>query len=273
MSSLWRVSKIRIGGFLAAGGVLVGLMMFIVLPALASTAGQPVPPPSTLGVMPIDVDTGGQSNDCAVFNSPAANQFRIANPKSKTYSTSVNGAPVTFTVKLNPDSATGLPGYANQKYMDVSSTGAAIVDIGIKGGNDETDYRYSGQPARLRHGRRRPARTCPGNPRGRNPDHAVQHQQSDVLLRRPRLRLGHRLPRRERERHERRQFAPVGVDGPPLSGNDAGQDHHVWFRRLVCVRVAAGDGVAVHRLRGAAFGKLGPDPAVAVGHQRLLGGR
>jgi hypothetical protein len=146
MSSLWRVSKIRIGGFLAAGGVLVGLMMFIVLPAIASTAGQPVPPPSTLGVMPIDVDTGGQSNDCAVFNSPAANQFRIANPKSKTYSTSVNGAPVTFTVKLNPDSATGLPGYANQKYMDVSSTGAAIVDIGIKGGNDETDYRYSGQP-------------------------------------------------------------------------------------------------------------------------------
>ena len=96
--------------------------------------------------MPIDVDTGGQSNDCAVFNSPAANQFRIANPKSKTYSTSVNGAPVTFTVKLNPDSATGLPAYANQKYMDVSSTGAAIVDIGIKGGNDETDYRYSGLP-------------------------------------------------------------------------------------------------------------------------------
>ena len=122
-------------------------MMFIVFPALASTAGGAVPPPSTAGVMPIDVDTGGQSNDCAVFNSTAANQFRIANPKSKTYSTSVNGAPVTFTVKLNPDDATGLPGYANQKYMDVSSTGAAIVDIGIKGGTDETDYDYSVLPA------------------------------------------------------------------------------------------------------------------------------
>ena len=147
MSSLWRVSKIRTGGLLAAGGLLVGLMMFIVLPALASTAGQPVPPPSTAGITPIDVDTGGQSNDCYVFGSAAANQFRIANPKSKTYSTSVNGAPVTFTVKLNPDGAQGLPAYANQKYMDVSSTGAAIVDIGIKGGTDETDYRYSGLPA------------------------------------------------------------------------------------------------------------------------------
>jgi len=29
--------------------------------------------------------------------------------------------------------------------VDVSSTGAAIVDIGIKGGTDETRYRYSGQ--------------------------------------------------------------------------------------------------------------------------------
>ena len=109
MSSLWRVSRIRISGFLAAGGLLIGLVMFIVLPALASTAGQPVPPPSTSGVMPIDVNTGGQSNDCALFGSTAASQFRISNPKSQTYSTSVNGAPVTFTLKLNPDDAKGLP--------------------------------------------------------------------------------------------------------------------------------------------------------------------
>jgi len=122
-------------------------MMFIVLPALASTPGQPVPPPSTSAVMPIDVNTGGQPNDCAVFGSTAANQFRISNPKSQTYSTSVNGAPVTFTLKLNPDDAKGLPAYANQKYVDVSSTGAAIVDIGIKGGTDSTDYRYSSLPA------------------------------------------------------------------------------------------------------------------------------
>ena len=146
MSSLWRVSRIRISGFLAAGGLLIGLVMFIVLPALASTAGQPVPPPSTSGVMPIDVNTGGQSNDCALFGSTAANQFRISNPKSQTYSTSVNGAPVTFTLKLNPDDAKGLPAYANQKYVDVSSTGAAIVDIGIKGGADETRYSYAGLP-------------------------------------------------------------------------------------------------------------------------------
>jgi hypothetical protein len=147
MRSLWRLSKVRIGGIFAVGGLLIGLMMFIVLPALASTPGQPVPPPSTLGVTPIDFDTGGQSDDCAVFGSSAANQFRISNPKSKTYSTSVNGAPVTFTLKLNPDDARSLPAYANQKYVDVSSTGAAIIDIGIKGGTDETDYRYSDLPA------------------------------------------------------------------------------------------------------------------------------
>jgi SdrD B-like domain len=146
MSSLSRFSKARVGGVFAAVALLIGLMMFIVLPALASTPGQPVPPPSTSGVMPIDVNTGGQPNDCAVFGSAAANQFRINNPKSQTYSTSVNGAPVTFTLKLNPDDAKDLPAYANQKYVDVSSTGAAIVDIGIKGGTDTTDYRYSGQP-------------------------------------------------------------------------------------------------------------------------------
>src|SRR5262245_5890236 len=147
MNNLSRISKRRIGGAAAALGLLIALMMFVVLPAVASTPGQQVPPPSTSGVMPIDVNTGGQSNDCAVFGSAAANQFRISNPKSQTYSTSVNGAPVTFTLKLNPDDAKNLPAYANGKYVDVSSTGAAIVDIGIKGGNDSTDYRYSGQPA------------------------------------------------------------------------------------------------------------------------------
>ena len=147
MSSPLRVSTLRLGGAFATGAVLIAVMLFVVLPALASTPGGPVPPPSTSGVMPIDVNTGGQSNDCALFGSTAANQFRISNPKSQTYSTSVNGAPVTFTLKLNPDDAQGLPAYGNQKYVDVSSTGAAIVDIGIKGGNDETDYRYSLLPA------------------------------------------------------------------------------------------------------------------------------
>jgi SdrD B-like protein len=142
MHSLRTISRVRVGGAFAAIAVLLALMMFIVLPAVASLPGQPVPPPSTNGVTPIDVNTGGQSNDCAVFGSPGANQYRIANPKSQTYSTSVNGTPVTFTLKLNPDDAKEKPAYANQKYVDFSSTGAAIADVGIKGGTDETDYRY-----------------------------------------------------------------------------------------------------------------------------------
>ena len=146
MRNLWRGSKVRIGGALAVASLAIALMMFIVLPALASIPGQPVPPPSTSGIMPVDVNTGGQPNDCAVFGSTAANQFRISNPKSQTYTTSVNGMPVAFTLKLNPADAKGLPAYANQKYVDVSSSGAAILDIGIKGGSDSTHYRYSGLP-------------------------------------------------------------------------------------------------------------------------------
>src|SRR5437764_10430501 len=36
-----------------------------------------------------------------------------------------------------------MPAYAANKYLDVSATGASVVDIGIKGGNDETRYNYA----------------------------------------------------------------------------------------------------------------------------------
>ena len=70
-------------GALVAFGSLVGLVLFVVLPAFATSAGGPIPPPSIpKGVTPVDVPTGGQSNDCSVFyaNDPAdmpAYQYRI----------------------------------------------------------------------------------------------------------------------------------------------------------------------------------------------------
>jgi hypothetical protein len=132
----------------AIAGLLVVVVLFVVLPALASTPGTPVPPPSTSGVTPIDVATGGQSNDCAVFyaSNPGDQplyQYRIANPKSQKYTTTVNGSPVSFTLLLNPPDAVGQPANTGNKYVDlVTSSGAKIVDIGIKGGLDETRYRY-----------------------------------------------------------------------------------------------------------------------------------
>jgi 5-methyltetrahydrofolate--homocysteine methyltransferase len=52
---------------------------------------------------------------------------------------------LTFTLATNPPNLVpGLPGYTNDKYVSVSSTGAAIVDIGIKGGTDTARYNYTG---------------------------------------------------------------------------------------------------------------------------------
>lgn len=139
------MTKPRTFAVLAGIGLLVAVTLLVVLPALASPTGALVPPPSSQGITPVDVATGGQSNDCAIFNSSAANQFRIANPKTQTYATTVNGVPVTFKVTVNPADAQSSPAYANGKYLDFQSTGAAVVDVGIKGGTDETRYNYSGQ--------------------------------------------------------------------------------------------------------------------------------
>jgi len=139
------MTKQRTFAVLAGIGLLVAVTLLVVLPALASPTGALVPPPSSQGITPVDVATGGQSNDCAIFNSSAANQFRIANPKTQTYATTVNGVPVTFKVTVNPADAQSSPAYANGKYLDFQSTGAAVVDVGIKGGTDETRYNYSGQ--------------------------------------------------------------------------------------------------------------------------------
>jgi SdrD B-like protein len=130
---------------LAGLGLLAGLTLFVVLPALASTPGAFVPPPSTQGITPVDINTGGQSNDCALFGSAGTYQFRISNPKTQSYTTTVNGSSVRFDVTLNPADAQHSAAYDNDKYLDFSATGAAVVDVGIKGGSDETRYNYNGQ--------------------------------------------------------------------------------------------------------------------------------
>ncbi len=152
-----RQSRKNVIGGLATIGVVSVALLFVVLPALATSAGAQIPPPSIgKNVTPVDEPTGGQSNDCVFFYGPSGftkagfgqptYQYRIANPKTGQYKTTVNGTQVTFTLTMNPPNPppghASLPAYANQKYISFTSTGAAIVDVGIKGGTDEARYNY-----------------------------------------------------------------------------------------------------------------------------------
>jgi hypothetical protein len=157
-----RIGKLTVGG-LGGVGLLVGLLLFIVLPAFAGTGGPPVPPPSTDGVTPTDVARGVPAGtDCSAFyaSNPSAKpaySYYIANPQSGTYSTTAGGTPVTFTLKQNPPNTNPpLPGYAIDKYIGFTSTNAAVTDVSIESGldenvdirgvNDTARYNYSGLP-------------------------------------------------------------------------------------------------------------------------------
>ena len=131
--------------------IVLAAVLLVVLPAAATPANAYIKPRSVAkNIMPWDVATGGQSDDCAVFY-PAGGgptyQYRISNPKTKTYSTTVGGRTVTFSLTMNPTNLAppGLPGYTNDKYVSISSTGAMIVDIGIK---EEQTPRDTTTPAR-----------------------------------------------------------------------------------------------------------------------------
>lgn len=158
MEGLGRNRKARVGGLVVIGA-LIGLVTFVVVPALATPAGVAVPPPSfAKGITPIDVNTGGQSNDCAVFypGGWAGYQFRIANPKTTSpanpYTTTVgpNNTKVTFAVTIdppepNPGGVIEPASKPKQTYLSFSSTGAVVADVGIKGGTDESRYNYTGE--------------------------------------------------------------------------------------------------------------------------------
>lgn len=124
------------GVLLAALLASVAVTVFI-LPALAAT-GSAIPPASGLGITPTSYGTGGQSNDCQLFNSTAPYQFRIDNPQTGAYATTApNGRPVTFTLKVL---ATGSK---KDKFFDFTITGAAASDIGVKGGSETARYAYA----------------------------------------------------------------------------------------------------------------------------------
>ena len=85
--------------------------------------------------MPTEADTGGQSNDCALFGFPASqySSYRIDTPKSQSYNA---GGGVSFTLSV---AATGSN---KDKYFDYTVNGAAVYAVGVKGGSNSAKYVY-----------------------------------------------------------------------------------------------------------------------------------
>jgi hypothetical protein len=125
----------------AVGAVVVAVAatLFVVLPAVASTAGDLVSPASGDGVMPLDVAFGGNGACSNIFTGanvlPAGvHEYDNSNPKTGT-AKSGNNDGVTFNLTLHSPSNTS-------QTLDVQGNGAAILGIGIKGGSQTTAYNY-----------------------------------------------------------------------------------------------------------------------------------
>jgi hypothetical protein len=119
---------------LVAVGALVGLIVAIV-PVLAGV-NDPIPPASGQGVTPIEVDLGGQPNDCSA---PAVGlghlyDFRIEDPAAGTYTDTQSGFTVTFEITSRR--------VAGEEFMDYEVSGASVYGLVIKGGSNSAFYAY-----------------------------------------------------------------------------------------------------------------------------------
>ncbi len=128
--------KRRLAALGVVAAALAGATLLVVLPALASNPGDSVSPPSGAGVLPKDVAIGG-TGDCANLFSGlgGVSEYDNVNPKTKTGLASGNNDNVTFGLTMHTQN--------NQaQTLDVTSSGAEILGIGIKGGTQSTAYDY-----------------------------------------------------------------------------------------------------------------------------------
>jgi hypothetical protein len=127
---------------LSALATIVGVTLFVVLPALASNPGERVLPASTpAGLVPVAVSVGGNGNCSNLFSSdvsrlPSLKEYDNVNPGTATGLSSGNGDAVTFNLALG--------GSNKSQVLQLGSTNAAIAGIGINGGTDSTVYDYTG---------------------------------------------------------------------------------------------------------------------------------
>lgn len=134
-------NKKRLAAGLSVVGATVAITLFVVLPALASSPGDYVNPPSTgAHVLPYDVAFGGNGACSNIFTGghslgAGVHEYDNGNPKSGLGLKSGNGDGVTFDLSLHSPSNT-------TQTLDVTGHGAAILGIGIKGGTQTTAYDY-----------------------------------------------------------------------------------------------------------------------------------
>ena len=117
-----------------AGALVVAIVAALaaaVLPATGATGDPTGLPSDPLGVQPFEDASGGNTFACP----SGLNQFKINNPKSGSYSTTVGGVPVSFTL-----TASGSPN--KDKYLSFRATNAAVQLVAINGGTKTAVYKY-----------------------------------------------------------------------------------------------------------------------------------
>jgi hypothetical protein len=110
--------------------LVVASLSAIVLPATGATTDVQVGLPSDpLGVPPYENAAGGNTFNCSDINqTEGLQQFKINNPKTGTYSTTVDGVPVSFTIAVSG-------GQNRDKYLSFKSQNVAVWNVAINGGS------------------------------------------------------------------------------------------------------------------------------------------
>jgi len=116
--------------------VLFVAIVVALAPTVLPATGAPGDPTGLrsdpLGVQPVEDPSGGSTYACP----GGFKQFQINNPKTGTYSTTVSGVPVSFTIAVSS-------GANKDKYLSFRSNNAAVGIVAIKGGTKNALYNYS----------------------------------------------------------------------------------------------------------------------------------
>jgi hypothetical protein len=129
-------NKRRLAG-LGALAAVIGVTLWVVIPAFGASGKGSPGGPTVGGVQPTYESTGGQPNDCALFGSPASDQYLIKNPSSVSGQsvtlTSMSGAQVTIKLTIQSDGV----------HFDFTVSGGIVYDVGVDGGSGTDRYNYS----------------------------------------------------------------------------------------------------------------------------------
>ena len=133
-------NKRRLAGLSAIAAALAATFL-VVLPALASNQGDLVPQASGQNVTPTDVGYGGSGQCSNLFPNlwKMGTVYEYDNPNPQTAKGLTSGSQRRRNLL-----DLSLGGTNKQQTLGVTAHGAAILALGIKGGNDTTAYDYRG---------------------------------------------------------------------------------------------------------------------------------